>query len=1139
MHKIITLLLFTVFLHSVSLAQKIDRIEGSPFMASTPPDKLYFSGRNLSTDAQFALATLAGIVARTKPEIILYNYFHEEIIRDSKLNIPILYTYSDNIKGFLQHYANRLDGYILCDPESASAHVAASLSGILNAVAIPTSLESTAKSAGLMKVLDVTGKDEAWALENYKDKFNKNVAFYQPYRDWVGLADYVAYTGGFRFFDEKLETGSALSESVFNFLNPGAMFYGWWVSENGTIKKLSEKGFQLIPGALKNASTFTNIDVPITKQKETVKPYKSESNVHTVCFVLTDGDHIGWVAGAGYWDPVIFKNEKLSHINMGFTIAPNLTELTPLIYNDLINGLPTTQEGRNIAVAAPSGLAYYFPSLSPNNSDHCAQLNKYMRKADMSIVNIIDENIKATTHEDYLKQSNIDALFYYTYGEQYQGLRGAISWYKGKPSIGGRFALWGNGENPDPLLRDRIRSDFASLLSKQSTNINSAAGYSLVPVHVWTMKPEDVLDVVRKLGPNVRVVAPDEFVWLIRKNVGKLPMGDGMGLKGEYFSGSNFDSLVTAKIDRKIDFDWKAGSPDEKLGNDQFSVRWTGQIQALYSEQYSFYLTSDDGAKLTINGVVLFDSFSATGLSEKSGTIQLQAGEKYDITLEYREQTGNASCMFEWESNSQVRQIVPFTQLYGQPVSTSGVVTVFKENNYTGFSAGLGIGNYTGTQLNELGIRKSEISSVKLMEGFKAIVYSEDNFTGDSTVFTASADVLMKYVMTDKTSNWDDTIASVKIKANGDTSLSGAFKLKNLESNYYLDVRGGNSATGDGANLQQYSATNGYNQIFQFFHLGDGVYRIMARNSKAVLTVARMGQGENSNVNQSKYYGSESQKFIVVPSGENTWKLISIYTGMVMNAAKSSLEANVQMNTNSGQDLGKWVFTATQNREGSGTGLTGNYYSGTNLNTLRHTRVDPQIYFNWGNGSPVASVAADNFSVRWTGFIEPRYSGTYTFHITSDNGRKLWVNDELIIDKWINDWDSTYTGTIYLKALTKYPIKIEYFEVNGGANMRLEWSSNFETQEIIPQSQLYSELAVGLQPKLKNDDLFPYPNPVKDILNLHGAEGPVMMEIYNLHGSLILKSIGTSVNTKGLPAGLYLLNIKVDGKSQSYKFVKE
>jgi len=44
---------------------------------------------------------------------------------------------------------------------------------------------------------------------------------------------------------------------------------------------------------------------------------------------------------------------------------------------------------------------------------------------------------------------------------------------------------------------------------------------------------------------------------------------------------------------------------------------------------------------------------------------------------------------------------------------------------------------------------------------------------------------------------------------------------------------------------------------------------------------------------------------------------------------------------------------------------------------------------------------ADSFSVRWTGFIAPLYSETYTFYSKSDNGRRVWINNQLVIDKWL------------------------------------------------------------------------------------------------------------------------------------------
>lgn len=1143
MRKTFILLLLQAITYFTLSAQNVSRVENSPFPATLKPDTLFYTGKTMTDSEVFATGSLSGILARTKPMIMQWQYFHQEIVREANLGIKIIDTYNNDFQGLLNFFSKRLDGYILCDPKAASSNVAASLSGILNAVAIPTDIENKAILAGLTKVLDVTGKDENWLLNNYADKLNKNFAFFQHIDSWVGLVDYAAYTGGIRYYDPNIN--GILATKVYNFLNPGATYFGWWVSEDGTVAKLSEKSFKILPsGGLKNLATFTNVDVPIVKQKEPVTPYQVVPNVHTVCFVITDGDHIGWVAGAGYWDSWIWKNDNQSRLKLGFTLSPALAELTPVIYNDIINGLQTTPEGRNVAIASPSGVGYYFPSLSPNQSYHAEQLNKFMRKADMSIVNVIDADNGAHDPTEYLKQNNIDALFYYSYGAQYTGLKGKVSWYKGKPSIGGRFSFWGNSSDRSPETQELVAQSMANVINAQSTNINAEAGYSLIPVHIWTENPHDVLNLCSKLGPNVRVVAPDEFVWLIKKNLGKLPMGNGTGLNGEYYKGSQFDSLVYNRIDKKIDFDWGTSAPVISTGKDNFSIKWSGQIQPLFAEEYAFHLTSNAGVRLVVNGITLIDSLQSSNSGVRSGKIALIAGEKYDIIIEYRKETGSANCLLEWESLTQVRQIIPFTQLYANPISTTGLVTVYNDKNKTGFSAGLKIGNYTSDKLAELGIHEGNVSSLSVKEGFKAILYNADNFTGDSLVLVAGADSLNTVPLGTTGQNWDNKAMSVRIKANGVTDMSGAYYLKNFKSKFFLEVAGGVNATDYNTNVQQNNQTRTNNQAFQFIHLGDGVYEIMARHSKMVLTVAKMGFNENANVHQWKYHDSESQKFILVPSTLNknlfpdTYKMISVYSGMVINASNLSVGGNVQMNTNTNQFNGIWTMTETTNREGTGDGLKGDYFAGKTMSVLKYSRTDPQVNFNWGEGSPGSPMVSDNFSVRWTGFIQPRYSGTYTFYINSDNGRRLWIDDKLIIDKWISDWGVVYSGTVELTEMKKHKIKVEYFEEVGGANISLQWSSDLETKEIVPQSQLYSGTTPNALPDPEMYGISVYPNPASNVLYVKGLDYPVPMQVYNSLGAKVAECEGSSCNIEHLPAGLYFISLKIDGNSIALKFLK-
>ncbi|MFK8112482.1 MAG: carbohydrate-binding domain-containing protein [Rubripirellula sp.] len=135
-------------------------------------------------------------------------------------------------------------------------------------------------------------------------------------------------------------------------------------------------------------------------------------------------------------------------------------------------------------------------------------------------------------------------------------------------------------------------------------------------------------------------------------------------------------------------------------------------------------------------------------------------------------------------------------------------------------------------------------------------------------------------------------------------------------------------------------------------------------------------------------------------------------------------------------------------------GLLGEYFDNQDFTELTVTRVDSIVDFDWATGSPDPSIVSDNFSVRWTGQVRPEFSETYTFRTLSDDGVRLWVDDQLIIDQW-NDHAATYhTGTITLEADQLYDIRLEYFENGGNAVIGLEWSSASQTLEVVPQDRL-------------------------------------------------------------------------------------
>ena len=114
---------------------------------------------------------------------------------------------------------------------------------------------------------------------------------------------------------------------------------------------------------------------------------------------------------------------------------------------------------------------------------------------------------------------------------------------------------------------------------------------------------------------------------------------------------------------------------------------------------------------------------------------------------------------------------------------------------------------------------------------------------------------------------------------------------------------------------------------------------------------------------------------------------------------------------------------------GSGTGLLAQYFndagSGVYFTALVLTRTDPVVDFDWASAAPDPTVQTDNFSVRWSGQIKAPVTGTYTFTTASDDGVRLYVNTQLLIDNWTDHAVVQNTATIALVADQRYDVRME------------------------------------------------------------------------------------------------------------------
>ncbi|MGW5472807.1 LamG-like jellyroll fold domain-containing protein [Streptomyces chartreusis] len=140
-------------------------------------------------------------------------------------------------------------------------------------------------------------------------------------------------------------------------------------------------------------------------------------------------------------------------------------------------------------------------------------------------------------------------------------------------------------------------------------------------------------------------------------------------------------------------------------------------------------------------------------------------------------------------------------------------------------------------------------------------------------------------------------------------------------------------------------------------------------------------------------------------------------------------------------------------------GLKGEYFSmsapgARDFAELGGTLLDPQINFS-GLTSTFQELngRTEHTTARWTGQIEAPTTGDYTFYAIGDNGFRLYIDGEPVIDHWEPDWDKEQTSAaIRLNAGEKHDFRLEMFQDFGGANMFLRWAGPGLSKQLVPMS---------------------------------------------------------------------------------------
>ena len=241
------------------------------------------------------------------------------------------------------------------------------------------------------------------------------------------------------------------------------------------------------------------------------------------------------------------------------------------------------------------------------------------------------------------------------------------------------------------------------------------------------------------------------------------------------------------------------------------------------------------------------------------------------------------------------------------------------------------------------------------------------------------------------------------------------------------------------------------------------------------------------NTQQLRCYGITSDGGVVDLTGACAWSTTNSLVVDVNNTtAKGLITANgtgaVTISANYMAATATAAITvngAAPSFVDNGLGLHARYLKTTSqlaqpedpYSVLQNSRIDAIVDFNFGAGNNPAG-GADYFGGRWTGQIRAPTTGSYCLQIRTDDGGRLWVNNTLIINSWVDQGPTNTNGTFSFVANQKYDIFMEYYERGGGSEARLRY-----------QAGACPGAATNL-PTVAQNNLFPNATRALDIKNL-------------------------------------------------------
>ena len=462
----------------------------------------------------------------------------------------------------------------------------------------------------------------------------------------------------------------------------------------------------------------------------------------------------------------------------------------------------------------------------------------------------------------------------------------------------------------------------------------------------------------------------------------------------EYFDNMTLSGTpVLTRSEAEVNYNWGSGSLDASIPNDRFSARWTATFHS-QTEKFVFTVTADDGVRLFVDDQIVIDQWKDQPPTIYQASVDLSEGD-HNLKMEYYENGGGATAKLNWQTqqpttNEGIR-IMPLGDSITDGYDIPGGYRIELENLIPN-------SNFVGSLQNGPG----ELVD-KDHEGH--IGWRIDQLQSDIVSWLQSSNpemILLMIGTNDMIGNYDVANAPQRLSNLIDT-------ISQTSPNADILV----ASITPLANGEMQQRANVYNDsivgiVQQKRDAGKKVHYV---DMHTVITVSDLPDGIHPSANG---YTKMAQK----------WK-------SAIDTIQNGTTPEPPQNPPPLEGDGPFTVRYFNNMKVEGTPAL--------------VRYETQVNNDWGQGSPHPSVNSDFFSADWAA-TQVFDQGIYEFVVTADDGIRLFIDNELVIDQWKDQAPTTYT--IYRELDGEVNILMQYYEKQWGAVAKLSWQKTEANQEV-------------------------------------------------------------------------------------------